>query len=92
MEELFSTGLPDQNQAVSFVVVSAMLAVSWLEDNAGPSEQETSVPTPEQLSSVKFNHNLDLFRTTCRVLRISKAIGRIWASQRLMPWFRAVMT
>ena len=30
VEELYSTGLPDQNQRVSIVVVSAMLAVRWL--------------------------------------------------------------
>ena len=52
VEELYSTGLPDQNQPVSIVVVSAMLAVRWLEANAGTSEQETAVPTPEQLSNV----------------------------------------
>ena len=45
MEELYSTGLPDQNKPVSIVVVSAMLAVRWLEANAGTSEQETAVPT-----------------------------------------------
>ena len=50
------------------------------------------MPTPEQLSNVKRNHDLDLFRTTCKVLRIRKAIERIWSSQRLMPWFLAVMT
>ena len=71
------TGLPDQNQPVSIVVVSAMLAVRWLEANAGMGEQEMTVPTPEQLSSVKFNHSLDLFKTICRVLRIPKAIERI---------------
>ena len=92
VEELYSTGLPDQNQQVSIVVVSAMLAVRWLEANAGTSEQETDMPTPEQLSYVKMNHNLDLFRTTCKVLRIPKAIERIWSRQRLMPWFLAVMT
>ena len=84
VEELYSTGLPDQNQPESIVVVSAMLAVRWLEANAGTSEQETTVPTPEQLSSVKLNNNLDLFRTTCKVLRIPRAIERIWARQRLM--------
>ena len=42
VEELYSTGLPDQNQQVSIVVVSAMLAVRWLEANADTSEQETS--------------------------------------------------
>ena len=92
VEELYSTGLPDQNQQVSIVVVSAMLAVRWLEANADTSQQETAVPTPEQLSNVKMSHELDLFRTTCKVLRIPKAIERIWSRQRLMPWFRAVMT
>ena len=92
VEELYSTGVPDQNQAVSIVVVSAMLELRWLESNAGTSEQETSVPTPEQLSNVKMNHNIDLLRTICKVLRILKAIERIWSRKRLMPWFHAVMT
>ena len=92
VEELYSTGLPDQIQPLSIVVVSAMLTVRWLEANAGTSEQETAVPTPEQLSDVKLNNNIDLFGTTCNVLKILKAIERIRARQRLMPWFRAVMT
>ena len=92
VEELYSTGLPYQNQQVSIVVVNAMLAVRWLEASAGISEQETAVPTPEHLSNVKMNHDLNLFRTTCKVLRIRKAIERIWSRQKLMPWFRAVMT
>ena len=55
-----------------------MLAVRWLEANANTSEQETAVPpTPEQLSNVKMSRKLDLFRTTCKVLRIPKAIERI---------------
>ena len=61
-----------------------MLAVRWLEANAGISEQETAVPTPEQLRNVKMNRNLDLFRTTCKILSIPKAIERIWSRQRLM--------
>ena len=69
-----------------------MLAMRFLEANAGTSEQETAVPIPEQLSNVKMNLNLDLFRNTCNVLRIPKAIERIWSRQRLMTWFRAVMT
>ena len=69
-----------------------VLAVRWLEANADTSEQETAVPTPDQLSNVKMSRELDLFRTTCKVLRIPKAIERIWSRQRLMPWFRAVMT
>ena len=70
VEELYSTELPDQNQQVSIVVVSAMLAVRWLEANADTSEQETAVSTPEQRSNVKMSRELDLFRTTCKVLRI----------------------
>ena len=77
VEELYSTGLPDQNQQVSIVVVSAILAVRWLEANADTSEQETAVLTPEQLSNVKMSRELDLFGTTCKVLRIPKAIERI---------------
>ena len=92
VEELFSTGLPDQTQPVSILVVSAMIAVRGLEADAGTSEQEMSVPTPKQLSNVKFENSLDLFRTTCKILRIFKAIERIWARQWLMPWFSAVMT
>ena len=34
VEELYSTGLPDQNQQVSIVVVSAMLAVRCVKANA----------------------------------------------------------
>ena len=64
---------------MTIVVVMAMLAVRWLEANAGTNEQETAVPTPEQLSNVKMNSNLDLFRTTCKILRIPKAIERIWS-------------
>ena len=60
------------------MVVSTMLAVRWLEANAGTSQQETAVPTPGQLSNVKMNHNLDLFRITCKVLRLPKAFERIW--------------
>ena len=92
VEKLYYAGLPDKNQQVSIVVVSSMLAVRWLEGNVGTNEQETAVPTPEQLGNVKMNRNLDLFRSICKVLRIPKAIERIWSRQRLMPWFHAVMT
>ena len=85
-------GVAHQNQQVSIVVVSAILAVRWLEAKAGKSEQETAVPTPEQLSNVKMNHNLDLFRTTCKILTIPNAIERTWSRQRLMAWIRAVVT
>ena len=91
-EEYNPWGLPDQTQNVMILLVSAILAVRWLEANAGTTEQEMAVPTPEQLSKVSLSKILDLFRTTCKVLRIPKAIENIWARQRLMPWFRAVMT
>ena len=50
------------------------------------------MPNPEQLSRVSLSKRLDRFRITCKILRIPKAIEKIWARQRLMPWFRAVMT
>ena len=74
------------------ILVSAMLAVRWLEFNAGTTEQEMTVPTLEQLNRVRLRKRLDLFRTNCKVLRIPKAIERIWARQRLKPSFRAVTT
>ena len=92
VEELFSTGMPDQTQPESILVVSVMTAVRWLEANKGMIEQQMTMPTRKQLSSVKINNSLDLFKTTWKVLRKPKAIEKIWARQRLMPWFRDVMT
>ena len=74
VEELFSTGMLDQTQPVSILVVSVMTAVRWLEANKGMTEQQMTMPTRKQLSSVKFNHSLDLFKTTWKVLRKPKAI------------------
>ena len=91
-EEIYSMGLPDKTQNVTILLVIAMRAVRWLEANPGTTEQDMAVPTPEQLSRVSLSKKLDLFRTICKVLRIPKAIEKIWARQRLMPWFRAVMT
>ena len=85
-------GLPDQSQNVTILVFSTISAVRWLEANAVTTKQEMTVPTPEQLSRVSLSKKLDLFRTSSKTLRIPKAIERIWARQRLMPWFRAVMT
>ena len=48
-------GLPDQAQNVTILVVSAMLAVRWLEANAGTTEQEMAVPTREKLSRVSLS-------------------------------------
>ena len=69
-------GLPDQAQNVTMMVVRAILAVSWLEANAGTTEQEMAVLTPEQLSRVSISTRLDLFKTTCKILRISKEIKK----------------
>ena len=87
-----SVSLLDQTQNVTILLVSTMLAVRWLKANAGTTEQEMDVPNPEQLGRVSLSKRLDLFRTTCKVLRKTKARESIWARQRLMPWFRAVMT
>ena len=51
-------GLTDQTQNVTILLVSAMLAVRWLEANAGTTEQEMIVPTPEQLSRVSLSKRL----------------------------------
>ena len=62
-------GLPDQSQNLSILVVSAILAMRWLEANAGTTEEEMAVPTPEQLSKVSVSGKLDLFKTACKALR-----------------------
>ena len=33
-----------------------------------------------------------MFKATCKMLRIPKAIEQIWARQRLLPWFHEVIT
>ena len=58
--ELFSMDLTEQAQNLSILMVSAMLAVRWLEANAGTIEQEIAVPTPEQLGKVSLSRELDL--------------------------------
>ena len=75
--ELFYMGLPDEAQNMLVLVISAMLAVKWLEANAEMNKQEMAVPTPEQLSKVRLSRKLDLFKTTSKILRIPKAILRI---------------
>ena len=72
--------------------IGPMIRVRWLEANARMKVQEMAVPTPEQLSLVNVSRKLDLFKTTCRILRIPKAIERIRARQMLLSWFHAVMT
>ena len=84
--------LPDQAQNVSILVVSAMLTVNWLGPIAATNEQEMALPTPEQLCKQSFSRKLDMFKATCKILRIPKAIEMIWARQRLMRWFHAVIT
>ena len=76
VEELFSTGMLDQTQPVSILVVSVMTAVRWFEANKGMTEQHMTKPTRNQLSSVKINNSLDLFKVTWKLLRKLKAIEK----------------
>ena len=57
VQELFSTVLPEQTQLVSILVVSVMIALRWLEANARTKKQETTIPTSNKLSTVKFSKN-----------------------------------
>ena len=67
-------GLPGHALKVSILMVSARLAAKWREAKAGTNEQEMAVATPEQMSKLKTSRKLDLFETTCKVLRILKSI------------------
>ena len=69
-----------------------MFTVKWHEANAGTNEQEMAVPTHEQMSKVSLSRKVDLFKTTCQTLRLTKAIEQVQAREKLMPWFRGVIT
>ena len=92
VEEFIFTGLPDQTHPVLILLVSGKISVRCSKANAGTNEQEIAIPTPKQLSNVKFNNNLDRFKTICEVLRIPKAIESIWARVILLLWLGAFMT
>ena len=49
-------------------------------------------PTREQLQKLDCLKDLDLFETTCKILKILMEVKKIWARRQLMPWFRANMT
>ena len=54
------------------------------------NRQET--PTKEQLQELDCLKGLDLFKTTCKILKIPMEVEKLWARRRLMPRFRANLT
>ena len=83
--------LPDSSRPITIVIVGIMMAVRWLEAHVRENKRQEA-PTGEQLQKLDCLKDLDLFETTCKVLNIPMERKKIWASRRLMPWFRANMT
>ena len=75
----------------SGVIRRVMMAIRWVEahvkENNGQEAQ-----TREQLQKLDCLKDLDLFETTCYILKIPMEVKKIWARRRLMPRFRANMT
>ena len=67
------------------------MAIRWLEAHKGGTIRQEA-PTKEQLEELNCLKDLDLFETVCKVLNIPMEVKKIWASGRLMPWFRFSMT
>ena len=89
--ELISMGLPDSSQPIAIVIVGVLMALRWLEAHVRENNRQKK-PTKEQLQELDCLKDLDLFETTCKILKIPMEVKKIWARRRLMPWLRANMT
>ena len=67
------------------------MAIRWLEAHVKENNIQEA-PTREQLQKLDCLKDLDLFETMCKALNIPMKVRKIWASRRLMSWFRANMT
>ena len=84
-------GLPDSSRPITIVIVGVMMAIRWLQTHVKENNRQEA-PTREQLQRLYCLKDLDLFETMCKILRIPMDVKKIWATRRLMPWFRANMT
>ena len=82
--ELLSMGLPDSSQPMTIVIVGVKMAIRLLEAHIREiNRQET--PTKEQLQELDCLKDLDLLKTTCKILNIPMELKNIWARRRLLP-------
>ena len=89
--ELLSMCLPDSSRPITIVILGVMMAIRWLEAHVRENNRQEA-PTREQFQKLDCLKDLDLFETTCKILNIPMQVKKIWATRRLMPWFRANMT
>ena len=89
--KLLFMGSPDSSRPITIVIVGVMMAIRWLEAHVRKNNRQEA-PTREQLQKLDCLKDLDLFETTCKILKVPKEVKKIWARRRLMPWFRANMT
>ena len=67
------------------------MGIRWLEAHVKENNRQKTT-TKEEWQELVCLKDLDLFETTCKILNIPMEVKKIWASRRLMPWFRANMT
>ena len=91
LEEVRSIGLRDQQQKVTILVVSTMLALRWIEKNV-TKYRESKTPTAESIYAIDYSRRLELFETACKVFAIPMEVRHVWISIRFFPWFRATLT
>ena len=83
--------LPDSSRPITIVIVGVMMAIRWLEAHVEEYNRQEA-PTREQLQKLDCLKDLDLFETTCEILKIRMEVKKVWARRRLMPRFKANMT
>ena len=91
VEEVRSIGLPDHRQKVTLLVVSAMLALRWIEENVA-KYRESKAPTAESIHAIDYSMMLELFETACKVFAIPMEVRHVWSRIRFFPWFRSTLT
>ena len=91
VEEVRSIGLPDHRQKVTLLVVSAILALRWIEENVA-KYRESKAPTAESIHAIDYSRMLELFETACKVFAIPMEVKHVWSRIRFFPWFRPTLT
>ena len=86
VEEVRSFGLPDHRQKVTFLVVSSMLALRWMEENV-TKNRESRALAAKLIHAIDYSRRLELFETACKVFAILMEFRHVWSRIRFFPWF-----
>ena len=76
VEDIRSIGLSDHQQKLIILIVSTMLALGWIEENA-TKYRESKTPTAESIYAIDYSRRLELFETVCRVFAIPMEVRHV---------------